>query len=190
LIERSEIEQIIVSGVGGQGILFITRLMAEAAIHKGHPVLTSETHGMAQRGGIVVSHLKAGSFSSPLIRPARADVLVLLKKENLENHLFYLKSGGIVIINSPTAPEGSGNMKMLPMDADGTASRLHQPGSANLVLTGFAFSVLKRMGKQIFCDSDDIRAILHKKFAGRDKILKASLSAFDSGVLFAEKVNV
>ncbi|MCX5883025.1 MAG: 2-oxoacid:acceptor oxidoreductase family protein, partial [Deltaproteobacteria bacterium] len=49
-------QQIIISGVGGQGVLFVTRLLAEAAMMKGYPVLTSETHGMAQRGGTVVSH--------------------------------------------------------------------------------------------------------------------------------------
>ena len=43
-------QQIIISGVGGQGVLFVTRLLAEAAIQKGMPVVTSETHGMAQRG--------------------------------------------------------------------------------------------------------------------------------------------
>ena len=61
-------QQIVISGVGGQGVLFVTRLLAEAAIARGLPVLTSETHGMAQRGGSVVSHLKVGDFSSPLIR--------------------------------------------------------------------------------------------------------------------------
>ena len=43
-------QQVIISGVGGQGVLFVTRLLAEAAINKGLPVFTSETHGMAQRG--------------------------------------------------------------------------------------------------------------------------------------------
>jgi indolepyruvate ferredoxin oxidoreductase beta subunit len=50
-------QQIIISGVGGQGVLFVTRLLAEAAIKKGLAVFTSETHGMAQRGGTVLSHL-------------------------------------------------------------------------------------------------------------------------------------
>jgi indolepyruvate ferredoxin oxidoreductase beta subunit len=57
-------QQILISGVGGQGVLFITILLAEAAINKGLPVFTSETHGMAQRGGTVVSHLKVGNFSA------------------------------------------------------------------------------------------------------------------------------
>ena len=90
----SETQQILISGVGGQGILFITRLMAEAAIYKGLPVLTAETHGMAQRGGIVMSHLKVGGFSSPLIRPGKADMLLLLHEENLEGHLYYLAPWG------------------------------------------------------------------------------------------------
>jgi len=185
----SAIQQILVSGVGGQGILFITRLLAEAAIYNGYPVLTSETHGMAQRGGIVVSHLKAGSFSSPLIRPARADVLLLLKKDNLGNHLFYLNPCGIVIINSPSNPGWPEERKMLVVDADEAANGLHLPGSANLVLTGFAVAALKKTGRQIFCSPDDLRAILCNKLAGRDKLLSASISAFDHGVLSAEKLN-
>ena len=88
-------QQIIISGVGGQGVLFVTRLLAEAAINKGLPVFTSETHGMAQRGGTVLSHFKVGDFSSPLIRPFQADILVLLKAENLKQHGSFLKSSSV-----------------------------------------------------------------------------------------------
>jgi len=86
-------QQILISGLGGQGVLFITSLLAEAAINKRLPVFTSETHGMAQRGGTVVSHFKVGDFSSPLIRPFKADGLVLLKDENITQHGFFLKKG-------------------------------------------------------------------------------------------------
>lgn len=55
-MSKSISQQIVISGVGGQGVLFVTRLLAEAAILKGLPVFTSETHGMAQRGdGIITS---------------------------------------------------------------------------------------------------------------------------------------
>ena len=84
-------QQILISGVGGQGVLFITRLLAEAAITNGLPVITSETHGMAQRGGTVLSHLKVGKFTSPLIRPLQADGLLALTADNLSRHGFYLK---------------------------------------------------------------------------------------------------
>ncbi len=186
----SERQQIIVSGVGGQGILFITRVLAGAAIYRGYPVLTAETHGMAQRGGIVVSHLKVGGFTSPLIRPAKADVLLLLKEENLRSHLFYLNPSGVVVVNALSRPEGTGNGKVLCIDADALAKEVHQPGSVNLILIGFALSALGRTGKQAFCDPEDIRAILHQKLADRDKLLKASMSAFDLGVLRGEKVNI
>jgi indolepyruvate ferredoxin oxidoreductase beta subunit len=86
-------QQIIISGIGGQGVLFLTRLLAEAAINKGIPVFTSETHGMAQRGGTVISYFKAGNFTSPLIRPGRADGILSLKAENMAQHGAFLKPG-------------------------------------------------------------------------------------------------
>ena len=183
-------QQILISGVGGQGILFITRLLAEAAIYKEYPVLTSETHGMAQRGGIVVSHIKVGGFLSPLIRPGKADVLLLLKEDNLQNHLFYLGPDGIAVVNTRSDPEDPENRKMLRIDADGLANEVHQPKSVNLVLAGFALSALSGISKQAFCDLDDIRAILYQKLADQNKLLKASLSAFDVGVLHGEKVKI
>ncbi len=186
--EPSVRQQILVSGVGGQGILFVTRLLAGAAIYKGLPVLTSETHGMAQRGGIVMSHLKIGGFSSPLIRPGGADILLLLRAENLEAHLFYLKPDGVVIMNGTSVPEMAEPRKLLSMDADASAKEIHQPRSANLVLAGFALSALRGTGIQPFCSPDDIRAVLHQKLSGREKLLKAAVSAFDLGVLSGEKV--
>ena len=64
-------QQIIVSGLGGQGALTLTRLLAEAAAALGLPVITSETHGMAQRGGTVISMIKVGPFRGPLIPAGR-----------------------------------------------------------------------------------------------------------------------
>ena len=88
-----EQQQIVISGVGGQGVLFVTRLLAEAAILRGHAVFTTETHGMAQRGGTVLSHLKIGDFASPMIRPGQADGMLVLKDENRALHGFYLHHG-------------------------------------------------------------------------------------------------
>jgi indolepyruvate ferredoxin oxidoreductase, beta subunit len=183
-------QQIIVSGVGGQGILFITRLLAETAIYKGLPVLTAETHGMAQRGGIVVSHLKIGGFSSPLIRPAMADALLLLKEENLQNHFFYLKPGGMVVVNAPSCPKMTGDGKLLWINADAMAKKARQPKSVNMILVGFAISSLRRVGMQPFCNSDDIRAVLHDKLAFRKELLKSALTAFEGGLARGEEVNI
>ena len=61
--------QAVVAGVGGQGVLFVTRALAAAVAKGAGDILISEVHGMAQRGGAVLSQLKAGSFASPLITP-------------------------------------------------------------------------------------------------------------------------
>jgi indolepyruvate ferredoxin oxidoreductase, beta subunit len=186
MVNAPENRQIFLSGVGGQGILFITRLLAETAVHKGYNVLTAETHGMAQRGGVVVSHLKVGAFSSPLVRPGMADVLILLKSANLGRHGLYSRPGGAIIVNSPAAPEG---IDALWMDADAAACRIDQRRSMNLVLTGFAISALNNSGRTLFCSPDDIRATLNRKLSGRGILLTAALSAFDYGINCGERKN-
>ena len=59
--------QIVICGRGGQGVLFLTRLLDEVALSRGNNVISFETHGMAMRGGSVVSYIKIGNFNSPLI---------------------------------------------------------------------------------------------------------------------------
>ncbi len=93
-------QQIVVSGIGGQGVLFLTRVIAQVAVDQGIPVLTSESHGMAQRGGTVLSTLKVGDFAAPLIRTGQADVALLLWDANLPVHRSLLKEGGALLINS------------------------------------------------------------------------------------------
>ena len=93
-------QQIIVSGLGGQGALTVTRLLAEAAAALGLEVITSETHGMAQRGGTVISMVKVGPFRGPLIPAGAADVGLFLHEKNLGVHRGYLAPGARVFVNS------------------------------------------------------------------------------------------
>lgn len=168
-------QQIVVSGVGGQGILFVTRLLAEAAIRRGLPVLTSETHGMAQRGGTVVSHLKVGEFSSPLIRPGKADGVLIMKAENVALHGFFLKHGGWAVVNQP---EGTVcEMTRCTMDADGMAAAMGNPKSVNLIMLGFALA----RSPEIFCRADDIRRIIAARLAGDPAMRAAAAAAFEAG---------
>src|SRR5690242_17929421 len=129
-------QQLIICGVGGQGILFVTRLLAETAIAKGLPVLTSETHGMAQRGGVVVSHLKVGGFSSPLVRPGQADVLVSLKPETVALHLHFLKKDGFIVTNAKGALPESAPYPTVCLDADTLALSLGDAQAVNLIVLG------------------------------------------------------
>jgi indolepyruvate ferredoxin oxidoreductase beta subunit len=68
--------RIFLTGVGGQGTLLASRLLGEAALSAGYSPLVSETHGMAQRGGVVVSTVVLGDLKSPIISPGEADVLL------------------------------------------------------------------------------------------------------------------
>ena len=177
-------QQILISGVGGQGVLFITSLLAEAAINKGLPVFTSETHGMAQRGGTVVSHLKVGDFSSPLIRPFKADGLLVLKDENIAQHGSFLKIGGWAVINSENDLKADKKIAASAIDADKLAQEISNPKSANLIVLGFA---LARAGQtsigriNLFCSLTDIKRVLKGKFRGREKLLNASVKALEAG---------
>ena len=177
-------QQIIISGVGGQGVLFVTRLLAEAAINKGLPVFTSETHGMAQRGGTVLSHFKVGDFSSPLIRPLQADILVLLKAENLKQHGSFLKSSGWAVSNGTGNLENGSPTAVETIDADALAQEIEDPKAVNLIVLGFALATAEKVtGEQnkLFCSAEDIRTVLKNRFGKNKKMLEASLNALDAG---------
>ena len=177
-------QQVLISGVGGQGVLFITGILAEAAINKGLPVFTSETHGMAQRGGTVVSHFKVGDFASPLIRPFQADGLLVLKDENIAQHGSFLKHGGWAVVNSSNDMKISKKMVASAVDADRLAQEIKNPKSLNLIVLGLA---LARAGCKngdrinLFCSMADIKKVLQKRFGGRKKILDASIEALEAG---------
>jgi indolepyruvate ferredoxin oxidoreductase beta subunit len=131
--------QIVISGVGGQGVLFVTRLLAQACMDQGRHVLTSETHGMAQRGGTVISHLKTGTFSSPLIRPGKADLLVALKQENYAQHRGFLTPAGKALVNA--APGTPGMEEAVCLDAGSFAGIDGKGGPVNLFLLGGALAL-------------------------------------------------
>jgi indolepyruvate ferredoxin oxidoreductase beta subunit len=176
--------QIVISGVGGQGVLFITRLLAEAAIAKGLPVFTSETHGMAQRGGTVISHLKVGEFTSPLINPGQADGLIALKAESLIQHGGYLKQGGWAAVNSATAVDADVSCQPSFLDADRLAQEMNDPKTLNLLMLGFALACVagnNTNDQMLYCDLDDIVAILEKRLEEKPQLLQAAIRALRTG---------
>lgn len=93
-------------GVGGQGTVLASKLIARAAINKGMKAKTSETIGMAQRGGCVVSHVRIGeTIEAPMIPEGEADVIIAFEPGECVRCLPYLKKGGTVIVNvKPVMP--------------------------------------------------------------------------------------
>jgi len=90
-----------IAGVGGQGSVLASRLVAEAAMRRGCDVRTTETIGMAQRGGSVVSHVRIGDSStvhSPLIPPGKAHALIAFEPAEAVRQLPFLADGGKLIV--------------------------------------------------------------------------------------------
>jgi indolepyruvate ferredoxin oxidoreductase beta subunit len=97
----NEITNILVCGIGGQGVMTATEILAEAAIAEGHDVKKTEVAGMAQRGGVVTSHLRFGKrVLSPQIEPGSAKVLLGFEGAEALRWAHYLRPDGIALVNN------------------------------------------------------------------------------------------
>ncbi len=145
---------ILFAGIGGQGVILASRLVARCAMLSGFMVKSSEIHGMAQRGGSVLSHLRFGEkVYSPLIPVGKADVLVCMEElEGLRN-IHFLKPDGKVILNrkriipsgvtEETYPQdiferisGTG-LKVYSLDSPNIAREIGNPKVENIIILGF-----------------------------------------------------
>lgn len=112
-------KDILLCGVGGQGTVLASKLIAAAAMAKGNTVHSAETIGMAQRGGSVTSHIRIGDAAcSPLIPHGGADILIAFEPSEAVRNLGYLKPDGIVIVN--TVPVKPTTESLNPTGYDGT----------------------------------------------------------------------
>jgi indolepyruvate ferredoxin oxidoreductase beta subunit len=137
--------KLVLAGVGGQGVLFVTRLLSETAQALGMDFISSEIHGMSQRGGSVVSHFRAGPNESPLVRQGSADLLLAFTLEEGYRNLAFLRSGGSWVVNCPNPERLDGGIRaylderkvrVCTLDADGLARKSLRV--ANVALVGFA----------------------------------------------------
>ena len=152
---------ILIVGVGGQGTLLASRIIGSYAISEGHDVKLSEVHGMAQRGGSVVTHVRIGeNVRSPLIDEGEADCVVAFELLEAIRWLPYLKKGGTLIVNDQAIlpmPVITGvaeypadilgqlralGVKVLSLDALKLASESGSTKAINTVLLGVLARVL------------------------------------------------
>jgi indolepyruvate ferredoxin oxidoreductase beta subunit len=175
--------KLILAGLGGQGVLFATRVFSETALALGYDVLGSETHGMSQRGGSVISHLKLGAYDSPLVRQGTADVLFAFEEQEAYRTLAFLRHGGLCFVNS--ARDGFWDQAvaryMAENDitahvyaADSAALALGSPRSANLALLGYSTSVTETPFSH-----DQVRATIER--ITPPGFRESNLGAFDAG---------
>lgn len=124
-------------GVGGQGVVLASRLIAYAAMEQGDFVRTTETIGMAQRGGSVVSHVRAGSeVHSPIIPAGTADVIIAFEPGEAVRCLSYLKEGGMVVTNRQIVKPVSASLGGSTYNAEEMLDHLKEKAGNVLVIDG------------------------------------------------------
>ena len=97
----NNVKSVMIVGVGGQGTLLASRILGNVAINEGYDVKMSEVHGMAQRGGSVVTYVKYGDkVHSPIISEGEADIIVSFEELEAYRWLSYLKKDGTLIVNT------------------------------------------------------------------------------------------
>jgi indolepyruvate ferredoxin oxidoreductase beta subunit len=189
-------KDIILAGVGGQGILSIAATIGLAALKKNLNIKQAEVHGMSQRGGEVVSHLRISDSQifSDLITKGQADMILSLEPLETLRYLPYLHESGWIISNSepytniPNYPdlelvynEIRKYKNHVLINADEIAKKLNAPLSANMVLIGAAAHYLGFEQQEI---EDAIREQFSKK--GED-IVNVNIQAFREGLAFAKE---
>ena len=187
-------QDIILAGVGGQGILSIAFVIDSAALNEGLHVKQAEVHGMAQRGGAVTSNLRLSEerIWSDLIPRGGADLILSVEPLEVFRYLDFLKPGGRVVtssapfINIPDYPDKAGlldRIKQIPgsivVDSDVLAKEAGSSRAQNTVMLGAA-------AKYLLPREENLLAYVRVLFEKRgDKILEANLKAFELGRLAA-----
>lgn len=187
---------IILAGVGGQGILSIAATIGMAAIVNNLHIKQAEVHGMSQRGGAVQSHFRLSSdpISSDLIPKGKADIILSVEPMEALRYLDFLKPDGWIVtnaapfVNITDYPEIETVLNKLKsrkntilLDADKIAKELGSPRSSNIVMLGAAspfidipYEALENAIKEIFLRKGD-------------KVIEANINALSAGRTYADK---
>jgi Pyruvate:ferredoxin oxidoreductase and related 2-oxoacid:ferredoxin oxidoreductases, gamma subunit len=193
---------VLMVGVGGQGIILASDIMGEAALIDGYDVKKTDTLGMAQRGGSVVSHVRiAEEVWSPLIKEGEVDILLAFEKLEAARWGYYLRPGGVAIVNNYAMPPLSVSLdtQQYPGDeeiasilkrqteriyfVDGTnrARELGDIRALNMFMLGYASFLLP-------IDANVWKECMFQRIPSN--ILQINVTAFDQGRKEAANVNL
>ena len=186
---------VIICGVGGQGVVLMSELLGNAAVKDGLDVRGSEVLGMAQRGGSVFSNIRIGSeVYAPLIPEGRCDILIALEPSEAMRNIVYLSESSLVILNTrqvvpftvflgksgyPSLDEIVGKLtkvsgRVIPLDAAQIAEEAGNPLSTNVVMLGALFGT-GRMPIKI----ETMKAVIRTRFSAR--AASVNITAFELG---------
>ncbi|MCK4857974.1 MAG: indolepyruvate oxidoreductase subunit beta [candidate division Zixibacteria bacterium] len=183
---------ILIVGVGGQGVLLASEIISAVALRAGFDVKKSEVHGMSQRGGVVTSHVKiADKVYSPTIAQGQADIIMAFEQAEGLRAINWMKKDGIAIISrttlipaivtsskelhypeDPIAAAKAKAAKVISVDADDIARELGNPRVVNTILLGVASNYLP------FSVADWTEAMKSKI---KERFVEINLTAFERG---------
>ena len=172
-------KDVLICGVGGQGTVLASKLIAAAAMEEGNTVHSAETIGMAQKGGSVFSHLRVGEgVRSPMIRRGTADLLLAFEPAEAVRMLPYLKKGGTVVVNSHPIMPVTAALKgtdyngtemveylrehtehVLVIDGQKAAAVIGNPKTLNVIMLGAALE----SGALDFLTEEDVLQAIRQK---------------------------
>ncbi len=202
MIKESVVTNIIVSGVGGQGSILTSHLLADAALIEGFDVKLAETFGAATRGGSVYAHVRIGEVWAPMMREDEADVVISLEPlEGLRVATRFLKPGGYALINThPWYPVDVTvgrvkypnldaiidalkklDAKVITIDATSLAIKAGDSRSLNSVVLGGLVALEVTPISQ-----DDIFKAMQEKW--KERLVKINQKAFQLGYDFVKSV--
>lgn len=188
---------IILSGVGGQGILSIAAVIGEAALKEGLYMKQAEVHGMSQRGGDVQSNLRLSDqpIASDLIPKGHADLIISLEPMESLRYLPYLKEDGWLVTNSqpfvnipnyPDMEKVNEELDKLPhkviLDVEAIAKEVATARAANIVMLGAAAPFIEIEYNKI---EDGIRRIFGRK---GEEVVEMNLKALKAGYDVAQRI--
>ena len=181
---------IVLAGVGGQGILTIAAILGQVAVEQNIHVKQSEVHGMSQRGGSVSAHLRLSSdpIRADQITDGTADIVVAMEPMEALRCQQSLAPDGVLIanttpvVNIPDYPEPEkilDDLRQLPkavlIDGDGIAKSIGNPRSVNIVILG---AISNHLG----LDPKLLEDAVTRRFAAKgEKVVAANLQAFEAG---------
>lgn len=184
-------KDIILCGVGGQGILSIATVIGEAATKAGLFLKQAEVHGMSQRGGDVQSNLRLSTepIWSDLIAEGGADLIISMEPMESMRYLAYLNKEGKIVtsskpfVNIPNYPDEAAlqqeldTLPSIKLDIDTVAKDCGNPRGANMVLLGMAAPYIGILSVE------NLREAIATVFARKgEQVVEANLKAFDAGV--------
>lgn len=191
------IKNIILAGVGGQGILTIASIIDLAAMHSGLNVKQAEVHGMSQRGGDVQSNLRISDeeIYSDLIPKGKADIILAMEPLEALRYVSYLQKDGIIITasdpfkNIPNYPDENqvietiknSGFKYIIIDSNEIAQNLSER-VLNVVIAGAVAPI-------IGIDSNVMKESVKELFAAKgEEIVAMNVKAFETGVEYNKKL--